>query len=273
MVLLAGLLCALGMPAARAAGTGLLRIAHLSPDAPAVDVTVTPVSTGAGTVAVPALGYGSVSDYRSVPAGTYTVGIRGAGAGPGSPPALSTTVRIGSGTARTVAVAGSFADLRLAVLDDDLTPPPPGAARIRVVAAAATAPTVDVSLTGAGPVAAGLAFGRAGGWTDVPAGTTALTVTPAGGAATALPLALAAGSVHSVLLLDRPGGGLTVRPVLDAAGPAAVPAGSVPAGREGDAPPSGRLSAIAAIVAASAALGLLLTTRRGRALVRRAAGR
>jgi hypothetical protein len=49
---------------------------------------------------------------------------------------------------------------------------------------------------------------------------------------------LPAGSVSSLLVLDRPDGGLTMRVVLDAAGPAAVPSGPVPAGAGGGAGPA-----------------------------------
>jgi Domain of unknown function (DUF4397) len=259
---LAGAACALGLPAASAAGTGMLRLAHLSPDTPAVDVYVDSVSDPSADLTLPAVGYGAVSDYREVPPGTYTISMRSAGAAQDSPPVLSTTVQVAAGTARTVAGVGHFSDLGLRVLDDDLTPPPPGRARMRVVAAAATAPTLDVTLPGGRSLASGLAFAGTSGYVDVPAGSTTLTVTPSGSAAVPLPVAVSAGSVYSVLVLDRSGGGLTVRPVLDAAGPGVVPRGGVPAGEGGTARRgSGALAVGATGIAVAAGAGLLLTAR------------
>ena len=189
----------------------------------------------AADVTLPGVSYGTVSDYRNVPPGTYTVSMRKAGADPKTPPVLSTTVEVGDGAARTVAGVGNFADLGLRVLQDDLATPPAGRARMRVVAAAAQAGTVDVSIPGGTSVASRLPFAATSGYVDVPAGQTALQVAPAGSAATSLPVTVAPGAVYSVLVLDKPGGGLTVRPILDAAGPGVVPAGSVPAGEGGTA--------------------------------------
>ena len=180
---LTGAVCARGLPAASAAGEGRLRLAHLSPDTPAVDVYVDSVADPAADVTLPGVSYGTVSDYRDVPTGTYTVSMRKAGADPKTPPVLSTTVQVGDGAARTVAGVGRFADLGLRVLQDDLATPPAGQARMRVVAAAAQAGTVDVSLPGGTSVATGLPFAATSGYVDVPAGQTALQVAPAGSAA------------------------------------------------------------------------------------------
>jgi hypothetical protein len=258
---LAGAVCALGLPSASAAGEGRLRLAHLSPDTPSVDVYVDSVADPASDVTLPGVSYGTVSDYRNVPPGTYTVSMRKAGADPKTPPVLSTTVQVGDGAARTVAGVGHFADLGLRVLQDDLATPPAGQARMRVVAAAAQAGKVDVSVPGGPSVASGLPFAATSEYVDVPAGQTALQVAPAGSAATSLPVAVAPGAVYSVLVLDKPGGGLTVRPVLDAAGPGVVPAGSVPAGEGGTAGPSTGEAVVltSAGVAGLAALGLLVT--------------
>ncbi|PRY51668.1 uncharacterized protein DUF4397 [Geodermatophilus tzadiensis] len=251
-------------PAAHAAEGGLLRLAHLSPDTPAVDVYVDPVADPAAGRIVPGVGYGTVSDYQDVPPGEYAVSVRAAGADPATPPVLSTTVQVEADSARTVAGVGSFADLGLEVLEDDRTPPADGSARLRVVAAAAGAPTLDVDVPGGPALADGLAFPDTTGYVDVPAGATALTVTPAGGQATELPVQVAAGLVHSVLVLDRPGGGLAVRTVLDAAGPGVVPSGGVEAGAGGTADDSAPLPVVGAAVAAGAGLVLLAARSRAR---------
>ena len=257
-------------PGAGAAENGLLRLAHLSPDTPAVDVYVDSVADpgdGTALLTVPGVGYGTVSDYQDVPEGVYTVSMRQAGADPATPPVLSTTVQVGADSARTVAGVGRFADLGLAVIEDDLTRPPSGQARVRVVAAAATAPTLDASVAGTG-LATGLAFAEAGDHTTVPAGAGGLRVT-VGGEATELPLDLAPGSVYSLFVLDRPEGGLTVRTVLDAAGAGVVPTGGVETGAGGTAPAEPATSAIAGAVGLAVLTGLVLARRSLRGPARR----
>ncbi|MGY1669493.1 DUF4397 domain-containing protein [Geodermatophilus sp. SYSU D00710] len=256
-----------GLPLATATADegGLLRLAHLSPDTPAVDVYVDSVADPAAGQVFPAVGYGTVSEYQSVPAGTYAVSMRAAGADPDTPPVLSTTVEVEADSARTVAGVGPFADLGLEVLEDDLTPPASGAARLRVLAAAASAPALAVGVPGGPSLAGDLAFADTSGYVDVPAGPTGIGVTPEGGQPAELPVELAAGSVYSVLVLDRSGGGLTVRAVRDAAGTAVVPAGGVEAGAGGAAQPDG-VSLPVALTTAGAALaagaGVCLATAR-----------
>ena len=260
VALLAALSAALPLNAAQAADTGLLRLAHLSPDTPEVDVYVDSVSSPGAGQTFPGVGYGTVSDYQQVPPGTYAISMRQAGADPASPPVLSTTVEVGTGQARTVAGVGPFADLGLEVLTDDLTPPPAGSARMRVVAAAATAPSLAVALPDGRSVATGLAFSDTSDYVEVPAGATTLSVTPAGGQPVSLPVDVAGGSVYSVLVLDSPGGGLTVRPTLDAAGAGTVPAGGVEAGAGGTA--GAQESPLPAVLT-----GLLVTLTVGAGLV------
>ncbi|MGY1812006.1 DUF4397 domain-containing protein [Blastococcus sp. SYSU D00820] len=235
VALLGGGLAAVPLGSAQAADGGLLRLAHLSPDTPAVDVYVDSVSDPAAGLTFPAVGYGTVSDYQAVPPGSYAISMRPAGADPATPPVLSTTVQVAADQARTVAGVGPFADLGLEVLEDDLTPPPPGSARVRVVAAASGAPTIDVALADGTAIADGAAFADTTDYVDVPAGGTGLRVTPAGGTPADLPVQVEAGSVYSVLVLDSPGGGLTVQTALDAASPGVVPVGGVEAGAGGTA--------------------------------------
>ncbi|WP_336032031.1 DUF4397 domain-containing protein [Geodermatophilus sp. FMUSA9-8] len=258
-------LAGLPLPAASAADGGLLRLAHLSPDTPAVDVYVDSVADPAAGQVFPAVGYGTVSDYQTVPVGTYAISMRAAGAAPDSPPVLSTTVQVGTDSARTVAGVGPFADLGLEVLEDDLTPPAAGSSRVRVIAAAASAPTLDVAVPGGPSVATDLAFAETTGYVDVPAGVTSISVTPEGGQATDLPVQVDAGSVYSVLVLDRPGGGLSVQTALDAASPGVVPAGGVEAGAGGTAGDSPSLPVVLTATAGSLAAGgglLLVASRR-----------
>lgn len=275
VVLLGAAVSAVGVPAAAAADSGLLRLAHLSPDTPAVDVYVDSVADPGAGLVLPGVDYGTVSEYQDVAPGTYTVAMRPAGADPGTPPVLSATVEVGADTARTVAGVGNFADLGLDILDDDLSLPAAGQARVRVIAAAAAARTLDVSVTGGPELARGLGFADTSDYVDVPAGATSLRVTPEGGAATELPLAVAAGSVYSVLVLDDRGDGLAVTTVLDAASPSVVPVGGVETGAGGTAPeagnPAGAIRFAVFGLALLAATALLATGRGG--LPRRGAPR
>ena len=244
-------------------GTGLLRLAHLSPDTPAVDVYVDSVADPTAGVSLEGVSYGAVSDYQDVTTGTYTVSMREAGASRDTPPVLSTTVEVTGDTARTVAGVGLFADLGLTIIDDSLQTPPAGQSRIRVLGGAANAPTLDVTLPGGAAVATDLAFADTGDYVDVPAGTTMLAVSAGDQAPNQLPVDLAAGSVYSLVVLDGDAG-LTVRPVLDAAGPTVVPAGGVETGAggaAGSAAPPG-IAVLAAATATAGALVLARTRRR-----------
>jgi hypothetical protein len=271
----AATLAVVGMPGASAAADsrGMLRLAHLSPDTPAVDVYVDSVADSGVRLTVRAVDYGTVSAYQAVAPGTYAVSLRSAGDRVDTPPVLSTTVDVPPDGARTVAGLGRFADLGLAVLDDDLTTPPPGQARVRLIDAAATAGSIAASIGGT-TVSPALEFSSASGYVDVPGGSTSLQVTPQGGAATELPVELAAGSAYSLVVLDRSSGGLAVTTALDAASPAVVPAGGVEAGAGGTAVeagvPVGRFA-----LAALALTALFLTARarfaRGRRPARRPA--
>jgi hypothetical protein len=216
----------------------VVRFAHLSPDTPAVDVALallppdgsTPLTDPGPDVATD-LRYGDVNAYAPVSPGRYAVSVRAAGTPRSTPPRLTARIDVPGGAARTVALSGPFAGLALRSLPDDLTAPSGGAARVRVLAAASSVPSVDLRLDSGPALATGLRFGEAGDPVDVPAG--AVSVRIAGAAA--LPIDLRPGSVDTLLVLDAPGGGPTVRVVQDAAGPAVIPVGAVEAGGGGTA--------------------------------------
>ncbi len=161
--------------------------------------------------------------------------MRSAGSSAAVAPALSARVEVPAGGARTLALSGSFAGLALDPLPDDPTAPAPGTARVRVVAAAGGARALDVAVVGGPVLATALPFSGVSGYTDVPAGPLTVRLGTADGG-TAVPVDVVAGTVVSLLVLDAPGGGRTVRPLLDATAPAVVPVGPVAAG--GPAPPA-----------------------------------
>ncbi len=257
--------------AAEAEGNGLLRLAHLSPDTPAVDVYVDAVADPDAGITLEGVGYGTISDYQDVPPGDYTVSMREAGAPEDTPPVLSTTVEVGSGRANTVAGVGLFADLGLEIIEDALEIPPPGQARVRVLAGAGGAETLDVTLADGTAVADGLEFAATSDYVDVPAGSATLQLAAAGGAPTEAPVDLAPGAVYSLVVLDDEQG-LTVQPVLDAASPGVVPQGGVETGAGGTAD-AGSVGLVALGACAAAVAGGALALRTVRSRPRHAASR
>ena len=265
LVMSGGLIAGWAAPVAAGEDTGLLRLAHLSPDTPAVDVYVDSVSDPAARITLPGVGYGTVSDYQDVPPGEYTVSMRPAGAAADTPPVLSTTVEVTGDSARTVAGVGLFAKLGLAIIDDSLATPPSGQARIRVLDGASNAQTVDVTTADGTAVAKALPFATTGDYVDVPAGTTTLRVSTGGEPPTELPLDVAPGAVYSLVVLNADGSGLTVQPVLDAASPGIVPTGGVETGAGGTAGEDlpGPVLAVALVVGCLA-VAVGVGSRRGR---------
>ena len=131
--LLPGVLAA--APAASAApAAGWIRLAHLSPNTPAVDVYLYSFGNSHAMIVLHHVSYGTVSPYEKVTPGEYTVAMRGAGAKPSSPPVLSTGVHIAPGGAYTVAGMGPAKGLRLQVFQDKLTTPT-GKSLVRVIQA------------------------------------------------------------------------------------------------------------------------------------------
>ena len=93
--------------AAPAAGPdGWVRIAHLSPQAPAMDMYVYPFGNPGRPIVLKDVSYGAVSAYMAVSPGQYTVAMRGFGAPASSKPALTTSFMVSAGTAYTLAALG-----------------------------------------------------------------------------------------------------------------------------------------------------------------------
>lgn len=254
LVLVLGALLASTAVAAAAPASAYVRLAHLSPDTPDVDVYLSSVSDPELRFTVPGVGYGSVSDYRSLPVGTYAVAMRESGAPADSPPMVAATLTTEPGAAYTVVGTGRYSDLGLDVLPDDLSAPAPGEARVRVVNAAASAARVDIGLAGGPDLATGVAFAQTTGYRPVPAGDWDLRVAvPGRPGPVTVPVSVDANSVQSVLLLDGPDG-IVAELHRDSAGAATVPAGSIATGFGGTVLPAALLGAAGA---AAAVLGTL----------------
>lgn len=232
--LLAPTQLALAGPAAASpvAGTAFLRLAHLSPDTPPVDIAVVAVSDPARRLDVPGVAYGAVSEYAVLEPGSYTVSMRAAGAPADSPPVITTTFTAGAGEAVTVAGLGDHAELALQVLRDDLSPPPAGQARVRIINAAPGLPSLDVRLADGLVVAAALPYASTSEYRTVPIGAWDVIVGRPGAFGTQLAVTLDANTVYSVLLVTRDGG-LEAEIRVDGAGTPAMPKGSIAAGYGG----------------------------------------
>lgn len=250
------------VPAAADQQQSFLRLAHLSPDTPQVDVYLTAFGRPDFHERINGVGYGVVSDYQTVQPGEYTVAMRPTGADPATKPVISTTLTAQKGRAYTVAGLGSFSDLALKVLNDEISLPPAGQARMRVVNAAPHAGDLSIKRAGTAVIER-TAFGDASSYVYVPAGATQLTVAPVESAPTNLPVTLKAGGVYTVLVLEE-GGALSAGVRQDAMGAAVVPHGAIETGL--GAPASGDTGLLLVLLVAAAAGGgaLVLTTRRRR---------
>jgi hypothetical protein len=202
--------------------------------------------------------YGDTSPYETLAAGDYTVAMRAAGAGATSKPALSASLTVKSGHSYTVAGLGPESGLRLAVLNDQLTPPD-GKALVRVIQASLQEHVVTVNY-GSSALAAGLAFGSVTGYKTVDPATVTVRVAGSGKSASSA-VTIAAGTVHTLVVLDG-ANGLVVDNLVDAAGSAVDPAGGAATGFGGTAPrvPSALpwlvLIAAGSIAAVAGGLGL-----------------
>jgi len=142
-------------------GEAALRVAHLSPDAPNVDVYVD--SEDPTLADVP---FGEVSDYLDVPAGDREVEITAAGDPDTS--VFSGPVTVEADADYTVAAIGELSDdgdqpFEPLVLEDDNSTVDGDSARLRVVHASPDAPAVDVTAAGGEVVLFdGVAYGESG---------------------------------------------------------------------------------------------------------------
>jgi Domain of unknown function (DUF4397) len=217
------------------AANGYVRLAHLSPDTPAVDVYLSSQTGAISEQVFKGVGYGVMSAYQALPAGGYTVSMRPSGAPKSQPPVLTTQVSVVAGQAYTVAGVGRYADLGLRVLTDDLSLPPDGKAKVRVVQASVQSPLLGVALPDGTPIAQNVQFATTTAYQTVPPGEWKLTISPADGKTpTGLECHLKPGSVYSMLILDGPHG-LRAEVRTDATRDGGVPTGGVETGAGGTA--------------------------------------
>lgn len=249
---------------AQAPGEGYVRLAHLSPDTPAVDVYLR-ADGGSGEPQVfRAVAYGAMSDYLRLASGSYQVAMREAGAPANAEPVLTTEVGVQPGGAYTVAGVGRFADLGLRVITDDLKLPDAGRSKVRIIQASVEAPVLNVAGQNGTTIADGVEFATTTPYREVAPGRWSVQVEPTGGGRTSvLPCTLGAGSVYSLLVLDDKKGGLKPELHVDAERQGAVPLGGVATGEGGGQPRSPLpVAVLLATVAAVLTGGFVAAVRR-----------
>ncbi len=188
--------------------TANVRVVHASPDAPNVDVLVDNV------VVLTNVPYEAVSGYLAVPAGTRNFKVNATGT---STSVINADVAVTAGMNYTVMATGLVAAIEPLVLTDDLASPAAGNVKVRLVHAAASAPTVDIYVTAPGadismmsPTLSGVPFRGYSDYLEVPAGTYQVRITVAGTKTVAIDsgsLAIMAGEIRSGVALDNSGGG------------------------------------------------------------------
>jgi hypothetical protein len=251
-------------PAGAADNDGYVRLAHLSPDTPAVDVYLKPQAGNGKQQKFPGVAYGVMSPYLRLPTGTYSVAMRPAGAAESTDPVLTTQVDVASGQAYTVAGVGRYADLGLRVLKDDLKLPDANESKVRIIQASVRAPVLNVGVQNGPTIADGVQFATTTSYRDVKPGMWTVRVSPSGGGKTsALPCTLGAGNVYSLLVLDAKGGGLKTQLRIDAQRQGSVPLGGVATGDGGTQPRSHLpMALLFGAVAALLAGGFVVAVRR-----------
>ena len=195
--------------------SGRVRVVHLSPDAPNVDVLVDDV------VVANNVPYLAASEYLDVDAGSRTVLIRATG---GTATVLQENITVADGGDYTVLVGDELANITLDALEDDNSAPGAGNARVRLIHGAPGAPAVDIYVTAPGadlaletPVLTDIGFGAVSPYLEVPAGDYQVRVTPAGTLDVVIDsgtLGLSSGQVRTGIAVDAPGGGAPFDAVL-----------------------------------------------------------
>lgn len=212
---------------------GWVRLAHLSPNTPPVDVYLYPFGGNNPEILLKHVAYGTLSPYESLAPGDYLVAMRAAGAAAASNPVISTQVDVAAGQAYTVVGLGALAQLTLQVLNDDLTTQA-GKAAVRVIAASLQNPTISV-VADTDTIAANLHFPNVTTYQTIDPGPCPLHISTASATQTT-DLDFSADSTYTLAILDNGSGAAPkVLDLTDASGTSALPKGGVNTGFGGTA--------------------------------------
>src|SRR5215472_367225 len=222
-------LLGLTAPAASAkSDVGWVQLAHLSPNTPAVDVYLYSFGNAKAKLVLHHVAYGTVSPFEQLASGDYTVAMRLAGAPAKSKAVLSTAVDVRAGHAYTVAGMGPAKGLRLQVIPDRLTTPA-GRSLVRVIQASLRYQKITVDANHR-TLAKNINFAHVTNYVSTPPGS--FDVHFAGmGAKGSSNISLAAGTIHTLVVLDASHSGLQIANLEDAAGSAVAPVGGANTGQ------------------------------------------
>ena len=150
--------------------TGRVRVLHLSPDAPSVDVFAnlgtTPIVMG--------LPFGSGTDYAAIPSGRYRFDVSASGSPATSAVLSADGLDVEPGTETTIVAYDTLGSIDLLAMDDDLSGLDPGNIRVRAIHAAPGITQADILNVVPGGIAQvlfyDLDFGEVSDYADIPAG-------------------------------------------------------------------------------------------------------
>lgn len=181
-----------------------LRIGHLSPDTPEVDVVVN------GEIFLGNVPFPAVTDIGALPADTYNVAVQ-ATINPGVFPIGPVDLDLEAGTWYTVLAVDFLSNIEPLILSDDARPLATSA-KVRIVHASPTAQDVDIYVVAPGtdintvdPTLSAVPFKANTGYIALPEGDYEVTVTPTGTKTAAIgpaPISIEIGGVYTAIARD-----------------------------------------------------------------------
>jgi uncharacterized protein YraI len=181
----------LSAPTTAEARSGWVRIAHGVPGAPAVDIYLN------GTLAVPSLAEGQMTEHVALPAGSYAVGVRAAG---GDTDLLSATVDVQANQAVTIAALGTPDNISAQVLTDNIAGIDASKARLSLVNGLGSDATLTATLADGTTLGNNLPFATTTTGVDIAPSSQALSLTTADGSSVDVPAQAFYGGVYYDLL-------------------------------------------------------------------------
>jgi Domain of unknown function (DUF4397) len=259
IAILLALLALAALPATGAAqdSRAMVRVVHLSPGVPKVDLYVDGTRTVAG---VP---FKTASRYHALPAGAHTLALRPAGSSAGATPLASARASITAGAPYSAVLLGASAQLKAVVVKDDFTAPPAGRAKLRIIDAAPQSPPLDIAVADGPVLFRDVRFGEVSPFITVAAGRMAVEVRAAGTSRVLFTQGAApipAGMIVTLAGTISAAGRIETLPILDAAGAGNLPRGGIATGAGGTAGGQGAwpvalLPAVGLLAAAALAAG------------------
>lgn len=236
-----------------------VRVAHLSPDAPHVEVRV----DGEPVDELRNVPYGTISTYLPLSAGTRNVQVYAVREP--SEPLIDVDLDLRSGGAYTVAAIGLVGDdsLQAQVYEDDNSLPARGDAKLRVIHASPDVDSVDIGPPDSPNLFTNVGFPNATRYVEVPADTYPLegTLTGSGEVAFTAEASLASRRVYTAFGIGLANEGTFEVMVAEDAGPGGSSRGVLPMPDTGGISPAWILCAALLLAVAGSSVTWLLARR------------